>query len=248
MPSDQRREHRRDAQAVGAQQLQQPAQVAPAALLAGALARPTAARRAAARAAAPRRRHATSAAHAAAAIRRARCPPAATAADAHARERHSATALLALARLLRQEHVLGQALLDDLAVQLRLLQQFLVVALRDDPTVVEHDDLIRQRDRGEAVGDHERRASRHRLGERQLDALLGRGVHRGGRVVEHQHARVGQQRARDRDALALAARDRQAALADLRVVALGAGASRSRAPGRGGRPLRSPRSGASGRA
>ena len=96
-----------------------------------------------------------------------------------------------------------------------------MVALGDDPAVVEHDDLVRQRDRREAVGDHERGAPRHRLGERQLDALLGGGVHRGGGVVEHEHARVGEQRAGDRDALALAAGDGQAALADLGLVALG---------------------------
>ena len=53
-----------------------------------------------------------------------------------------------------------------------------------------------------------------------LMLLLGRGVDRGGRVVEDQHARVGEQRARDRDPLALAAGQRQAALADARVVAL----------------------------
>ena len=85
-----------------------------------------------------------------------------------------------------------------------------VVAVGDDAAVVEHDDLIGERDRREAVGDHEGRAPGHRLVERQLDLLLGRGVDRGGRVVEDQHARVGEQRARDRDALALAARERAA--------------------------------------
>ena len=55
----------------------------------------------------------------------------------------------------------------------------------------------------------------------RLISLLGRGVHRGGRVVEDQDARVGQQRARDREALALAAAERQPALADARVVAVG---------------------------
>ena len=70
------------------------------------------------------------------------------------------------------------------------------------------------------MGDHERRAPRHRLVERELDALLGRGVDRGGGVVEDQHARVGEQRAGDRHALALAAGQRQPALADARVEAL----------------------------
>ena len=60
----------------------------------------------------------------------------------------------------------------------------------------------------------------HRLAQREPDARLGRGVDRGGRVVEDQDARVGDERAGDRDALALAARERQAALADHGVVAL----------------------------
>ena len=80
--------------------------------------------------------------------------------------------------------------------------------------MVEHDDLVGERDRREAVGDDERRAPRHRLVERELDLALGGGVDRGGRVVEDQHARVGEQRARDREPLALAAGERQAALAD----------------------------------
>ncbi len=47
-----------------------------------------------------------------------------------------------------------------------------------------------------------------------MRASVGR-VDRRRRVVEDQDARVEQQRARDRDALALAARERQAALADI---------------------------------
>ena len=70
------------------------------------------------------------------------------------------------------------------------------------------------------MGDHEGGAPGHRLGERELDALLGGGVDRGGGVVEDQHARVGDERARDRQALALAAGERDAALADLGVIAL----------------------------
>ena len=50
---------------------------------------------------------------------------------------------------------------------------------------------------------------------------LGRRVHRGGRVVEDQDARVHDQRPRDGEPLALAARERDPALADDRVVAVG---------------------------
>ena len=57
--------------------------------------------------------------------------------------------------------------------------------------------------------------------ERGVDLLLDLHVDRRRGVVEHEDRRVDQQRAGDRDALALAARERVAALADDRVVALG---------------------------
>ena len=92
--------------------------------------------------------------------------------------------------------------------------------LGDQVAVVEHHDLVGQGDRREPVRDHERRATRHRLGQGHLDALLGGGVHRGGGVVEHQHPRVRQQRPRDRQPLALSPGHRQAALAHLGLIAL----------------------------
>jgi hypothetical protein len=57
--------------------------------------------------------------------------------------------------------------------------------------------------------------------QRRLHQRLALGIERGGRLVEQQQRRVAQDRARDRDALALAARQRDAALADRRVVACG---------------------------
>ena len=54
-----------------------------------------------------------------------------------------------------------------------------------------------------------------------LDGALAFVVERAGRLVEDQDARVGDQRARDRDALALPARQAAAAFADDGVVALG---------------------------
>ena len=50
--------------------------------------------------------------------------------------------------------------------------------------------------------------------------MLGFGIERRGRLVEQDQRRILDQRARDRDALALAARKAQPALADQRVVAL----------------------------
>jgi hypothetical protein len=46
----------------------------------------------------------------------------------------------------------------------------------DDPPAIEHDDLIGQRDGGEAVRDDERRPSLHRLPQPGLDLCLRPGV------------------------------------------------------------------------
>ncbi len=61
---------------------------------------------------------------------------------------------------------------------------------------------------------------RMRRVKRGLNAALGLGVERRSRLVEDQHRRVLEQRTRDRDALALAAREQRAALADPRVEAV----------------------------
>ena len=66
----------------------------------------------------------------------------------------------------------------------------------------------------EAVRDHEGGAALHHLVERGLHLALGCGVERARRLVEDQDRRILQQRARDREALALAAGERAAALAD----------------------------------
>ena len=60
----------------------------------------------------------------------------------------------------------------------------------------------------------------HQPLQRLLHQRLAFGVERRGRLVEQQDRRVAQDGAGDRDALALAARQRHAALADLAVVAL----------------------------
>ena len=57
--------------------------------------------------------------------------------------------------------------------------------------------------------------------QRRVDLLLDARVDRRRRVVEQQDLRVGEQRARQRDALALTAREREALLADDGVVAVG---------------------------
>ena len=86
-----------------------------------------------------------------------------------------------------------------------------------DHALVEHQDLVGVDDGRQPVGDDQRRAPLRDALERGLDFALGEAVERRGRLVEHQDRRRFQNRARDGDALLLAARQFQAALADLRV-------------------------------
>src|SRR5207245_2283 len=67
----------------------------------------------------------------------------------------------------------------------------------------------------------QRRPSFHQPIQRALDERLALGVYRRERFVEHEDGRVAQQRACDRDALALTAGEPHAALADDGAVALG---------------------------
>ena len=91
----------------------------------------------------------------------------------------------------------------------------------DDPAPVQDEDLVGLLDGPEAVGDDERGAPLDQLGQGLLDQVLGLHVHRRGRVVQDEDARVEQQGARDGDALLLAAGEGHAALADPGVVAVG---------------------------
>ena len=76
-------------------------------------------------------------------------------------------------------------------------------------------------DRGEAVGDHDRGATRQQAAQALLDAGLGVQVHIGGGLVEDQDAGVGDQGTREGEQLALTGRELGAALADLCLVAVG---------------------------
>src|SRR5260370_1075355 len=87
-------------------------------------------------------------------------------------------------------------------------------ARRGSPAPVEDDDLVRVADGREAVRDGDRRAPLGEAVEGLLHGALGLGVKRARRLVEHEHGRVSQDRARDRDALLLAAGEAVAALAD----------------------------------
>src|SRR6476660_4719154 len=62
-------------------------------------------------------------------------------------------------------------------------------------------------------------ASFHQRAETRLDGGLDFAVERGGRLVQHENGRIFQDHARNRDPLALTAREFHAALADVSVVA-----------------------------
>ena len=96
----------------------------------------------------------------------------------------------------------------------------LVRAFGDDPALIQDDDPIGPAQRRGAVGDEDGGVPGEHVVERGVDDGLGVAVDRGGGLVEHEDLRANQQHPRQRDALALAARQRRAALADLRVVAV----------------------------
>ena len=87
-------------------------------------------------------------------------------------------------------------------------------AALDDPAVLDEQDLVGMHQRAQPVRDDERHAVLGEALHRRADALLGAGVDRGGGIVEDQHRRPQHQAAGDRQALALAAGQRHAALAD----------------------------------
>jgi hypothetical protein len=95
-----------------------------------------------------------------------------------------------------------------------------VTAALGDAPVLEDEDGVGVLHRREPLGDGDRRAVGRERFERALDQILRLGVDRGGRPVEHQDVRVLEDDAGDGDALALAARQLHAPLADLGVVAV----------------------------
>ena len=93
-------------------------------------------------------------------------------------------------------------------------------ALLDDPAVLEDDDHVGVSDRRETVGDDEGRPAGEEQAKGPLDPPLRPDVDARGRLVEDEDARVGEERTRERDELALTGGELGAALADRRVVAV----------------------------
>ena len=94
--------------------------------------------------------------------------------------------------------------MEELRVAAAEVDELFVRAPFDDAAAIEHEDLVGVADRREAMRDRDRRAPARELVERQLHRALGLVVERGGGLVEDQHGRVAQDRARNRDALLLA--------------------------------------------
>src|SRR5439155_32942 len=92
-----------------------------------------------------------------------------------------------------------------------------------DAPRVDAEDAVGVAQGGEAVRDDEHRAAAHEVGQRLLHHELALGVEVRGRLVQDQDRRIFQEGARDGEPLALPAREPHAALADERVVAVGAG-------------------------
>ena len=88
-------------------------------------------------------------------------------------------------------------------------------ALFDDAALIHHHDPVAGQNGREPMRDHQRGAVAHQFLQRGLHQGLGFGIERRSGLVEQQQRRVAQDRARDGDALALAARQRDAALAEL---------------------------------
>src|SRR5215210_1013707 len=100
-------------------------------------------------------------------------------------------------------------------------QQLVVAATLDDAPAVQDDDLAGLADRRQPVGDDDRRATGEQAAQPLLDPALRVEVDIRRRLVEDEDPRVGDERAREGDELALARRELHAALADLRVGAVG---------------------------
>ena len=86
----------------------------------------------------------------------------------------------------------------------------------------EHRNHIGAANRRKAVSDDEHRAPSHQIVQRALHEHLGFGIELGSRFIENQNRRIFQERARNRQPLALAAGKPLAAVANQSLIAAGA--------------------------
>src|ERR1700691_3575464 len=137
------------------------------------------------------------------------------------RENRNLTGRRTPGRLKRRRRLLLERQPVERSVTATLAQELVVAAGFDDQSVLDDENAIGVHDGGEPVRDDERRAVLAQLGDRLLHVVFGLRIERRGRLIEQDDRRVLDQRARDRDALALAAGELQAMLADRRIVAGG---------------------------
>ena len=91
-------------------------------------------------------------------------------------------------------------------IDVAALEQFGVAPDVVNRAAFEHEDLVRRHQRGQAVRDDDQGAVPGDAQQIGVDDRLAVGIERAGRLVEDQNARIADQRARDRQPLALAAR------------------------------------------
>src|SRR5579883_1462371 len=108
---------------------------------------------------------------------------------------------------------------EDAAVEVATGEQLFVGATVDEFALAQDKDSVGPANLREAMGDEQRGAALQEAANGSLYLILCRAVDGAGGVVENQDARVGEQGASDGDALALAAGERDAALADHRLIA-----------------------------
>src|SRR5215471_2490962 len=126
----------------------------------------------------------------------------------------------------RRRLLIGELLLDlldapEASVETTGLEELGVRALLHQPPLVEDDNLVGLLGNPQPMRHDERAASRHCRAKRAEDLGLLAGIDRGEDVVEDEDGRLRHERAGERDALPLAARESETTLADHRLPAFG---------------------------
>src|SRR5437764_1492085 len=98
-------------------------------------------------------------------------------------------------------------------------QQLLMRSLLDDAAAIEHDQPIHARNGREPVRDGNHGLAGHQRSEARLNGGFDLAVERGGCLVEHQNRSILEDDPCNRDALALAARELDAPLSHLGIIA-----------------------------
>ena len=108
----------------------------------------------------------------------------------------------------------------ELAIDRAALEQRAVRGDVHDLALFQHQDLVAFGERRQAVGDDHHGPAARDAQQVGVDQRLALGIERAGGLVEDQDARIGDQRARDREALPLAAGEVGRAFLDVGLVAV----------------------------